>query len=78
MNCITEKVIFEAWDLTTVIFINLTLYTLWAARRGQDFSSLGPFLFAALIVLLGFSLIWSSFCNNVLIINFGEFVSMIS
>ena len=57
MNWKTEKVILEAWGLTTVIFISLTLYTFWAARRGQDFSFLGPFLFAALIVLLGFSLI---------------------
>ncbi|XP_050365581.1 protein LIFEGUARD 4-like [Argentina anserina] len=52
-----EKVLLEAWGLTVVIFVTFTLYTFWAARRGYDFSFLGPFLFAALIVLLGFSLI---------------------
>ncbi|XP_062024289.1 protein LIFEGUARD 4-like [Rosa rugosa] len=52
-----EKVLLEAWGLTIVIFMSLTVYTFWAARRGYDFSFLGPFLFAALIVLLGFSLI---------------------
>ncbi|KAM5563662.1 protein LIFEGUARD 4-like [Rosa sericea] len=52
-----EKVLLEAWGLTIVIFMSLTIYTFWAARRGYDFSFLGPFLFAALIVFLGFSLI---------------------
>ncbi|XP_062021262.1 protein LIFEGUARD 4-like [Rosa rugosa] len=57
MNWKTEKVILEAWGLTTMIFISLTLYTFWAARRGHDFGFLGPFLFADLVVLLGFGLI---------------------
>ncbi|PRQ26035.1 hypothetical protein RchiOBHm_Chr6g0290191 [Rosa chinensis] len=50
MNWKTEKVILEAWGLTTVIFIGLTLYTFWATRRGRDFGFLGPFLFAALVI----------------------------
>lgn len=37
--------------------IGLTLYTFWAARRGKDFSFLGPFLFAAVLVLMVFGLI---------------------
>ncbi|XP_073039259.1 protein LIFEGUARD 2-like [Primulina eburnea] len=51
------KVILEAVILTAVVVISLTLYTFWAARRGQDFNFLGPFLFGAIIVLLLFSVI---------------------
>lgn len=51
------KVILEAAILTAVVVIGLTLYTFWAARRGQDFSFLAPFLFSAVLVLLVFSLI---------------------
>ncbi|PRQ33353.1 hypothetical protein RchiOBHm_Chr5g0056651 [Rosa chinensis] len=36
--------------LTIVIFISLKIYTFWVARRGHDFSFLGLFLYAALIV----------------------------
>ncbi|KAL1312173.1 hypothetical protein AAHE18_16G018500 [Arachis hypogaea] len=41
----------------TSVVIGLTLYTFWAARRGHDFSFLGPFLFGALLVLMVFALI---------------------
>lgn len=51
------KVILEAAILTTVVVFSLTAYTFWAARRGQDFSFLGPFLFASLIMLLVFGFI---------------------
>ncbi|KAK8614675.1 hypothetical protein V6N13_068472 [Hibiscus sabdariffa] len=51
------KVILEAAVLTAVVVISLTLYTFWAAKRGHDFNFLGPFLFAALIVLIVFALI---------------------
>ncbi|KAF3612556.1 hypothetical protein FXO37_36717 [Capsicum annuum] len=51
------KVILEAVILTTAVVISLTAYTFWAAKRGQDFNFLGPFLFGALVVLLLFSLI---------------------
>ncbi|MED6196062.1 Protein LIFEGUARD 4 [Stylosanthes scabra] len=51
------KVILESVILTSVVVISLTLYTFWAARRGKDFSFLGPFLFGALIVLMVFALI---------------------
>ncbi|KAG6506088.1 protein LIFEGUARD 2-like [Zingiber officinale] len=51
------KVILEAAILTAVVVVSLTLYTFWAARRGHDFSFLGPFLFAALMILLVFSFI---------------------
>ncbi|CAK9142007.1 unnamed protein product, partial [Ilex paraguariensis] len=43
--------------LTCVVVVSLTLYTFWAAKRGQDFSFLGPFLFASLMVLIVFMLI---------------------
>ncbi|EPS72667.1 hypothetical protein M569_02091, partial [Genlisea aurea] len=51
------KVILESAILTATVVISLTLYTFWAARRGQDFNFLGTFLFAALIVLIVFALI---------------------
>lgn len=59
MSCAftSGKVILEAAILTTVVVVSLTLYTFWASRRGHDFNFLGPFLFAAVLVLLVFGLI---------------------
>ncbi|XP_044336248.1 protein LIFEGUARD 2 [Triticum aestivum] len=51
------KVILEAAILTTVVVFSLTAYTFWAVKRGKDFSFLGPFLFASLIMLLVFGFI---------------------
>ncbi|TVU41786.1 hypothetical protein EJB05_15334 [Eragrostis curvula] len=51
------KVILLSAILTTVVVFSLTAYTFWAARRGQDFAFLGPFLFASLIVLIVFAFI---------------------
>ncbi|KAL8170301.1 hypothetical protein V2J09_022105, partial [Rumex salicifolius] len=51
------KIILESAILTAAVVISLTLYTFWAARRGHDFSFLGPFLFGALIVLIIFGFI---------------------
>ncbi|XP_031485413.1 protein LIFEGUARD 4-like [Nymphaea colorata] len=51
------KVILEAAILTAVMVVSLTLYTFWAARRGQDFGFLGPFLFGALFILIIFGMI---------------------
>ncbi|KAJ3669898.1 hypothetical protein LUZ60_010222 [Juncus effusus] len=59
MSCAftSGKIILEAAILTTAVVVGLTCYTFWAAKRGQDFNFLGPFLFGALIVLLVFSFI---------------------
>ncbi|KAG6535118.1 protein LIFEGUARD 2-like [Zingiber officinale] len=59
MSCAftSGKVILEAAILTAVVVVSLTLYTFWAAKRGHDFNFLGPFLFSAGLVLLGFALI---------------------
>lgn len=54
---VTGKIILEAVILAAVVVISLTLYTFWAAKRGHDFSFLGPFLSAALTVLIFFSII---------------------
>ncbi|XP_075520521.1 protein LIFEGUARD 2-like [Primulina tabacum] len=51
------KVIMESVILTAVVVISLTLYTFWAAKRGQDFNFLGPFLFGSVVVLMLFALI---------------------
>ncbi|XP_010024226.2 protein LIFEGUARD 4 [Eucalyptus grandis] len=52
-----EKVILESAILTSVVIVALTFYTFWVVKRGGDFSFLGPFLFASLLVLLVFALI---------------------
>ncbi|XP_074561468.1 protein LIFEGUARD 2-like [Curcuma longa] len=49
------KIILEAAILTAVVVVSLTAYTFWAARRGHDFSFLGPFLFSAFIMMMAFS-----------------------
>ncbi|KAG6532419.1 hypothetical protein ZIOFF_006262 [Zingiber officinale] len=51
------KVVLEAAALTVVVFVGLTCYTFWAAKRGYDFNFLGPFLFASLMVLMLYCLI---------------------
>ncbi|KAL3849897.1 hypothetical protein ACJIZ3_011779 [Penstemon smallii] len=51
------KVILEAVILTAAVVVSLTLYTFWAAKRGQDFNFLGPFLFGGIVVLMLFSMI---------------------
>ncbi|KAI0516344.1 hypothetical protein KFK09_009016 [Dendrobium nobile] len=51
------KVILEAAILTAVVVVSLTIYTFWAAKRGHDFSFLGPILFSSLIVLIVFAFI---------------------
>ncbi|KAM3707173.1 hypothetical protein ACJW31_02G004000 [Castanea mollissima] len=51
------RIILEAAFLTCVAVVSLTLYTFWAVKRGKDFSFLGPFLFASLLVLIVFGLI---------------------
>ncbi|CAK7327119.1 unnamed protein product [Dovyalis caffra] len=53
------KIVLEAAILTSVVVVGLTLYTFWAAKRGHDFSFLGPFLFSAFLVLIVFGLIQS-------------------
>ncbi|KAI5077460.1 hypothetical protein GOP47_0007900 [Adiantum capillus-veneris] len=51
------KVIWESALLTAVVVVSLTLYTFWAARRGHDFSFLGPILFASLMIIIVFIII---------------------
>ncbi|XP_062104156.1 protein LIFEGUARD 2-like [Humulus lupulus] len=59
ISCAYTKgtIILEAAILCCVVVISLTLYTLWAVKRGWDFTFLGPFLFASLFLLFFFSLI---------------------
>ncbi|OWM66866.1 protein LIFEGUARD 4-like [Punica granatum] len=51
------RIILEAVILTALVVLSLTLYTFWAAKRGHDFSFLGPFLSSALTVLIIFGII---------------------
>ncbi|KAJ4722522.1 BI1-like protein [Melia azedarach] len=51
------RIILEAALLTAVAVLGLTLYTFWAVKKGKDFSFLGPFLFASILVLIVFGII---------------------
>ncbi|KAM0868428.1 hypothetical protein ACQ4PT_041326 [Festuca glaucescens] len=59
LGCLSSKggVIIEAALLAFVVVLSLTIYTFWAAKRGHDFSFLGPFLFAACLILMLYGLI---------------------
>ncbi|TKV90843.1 hypothetical protein SEVIR_9G056000v4 [Setaria viridis] len=72
------KVILEAAILTAVVVISLTAYTFWAAKRGHDFNFLGPFLFAALMVLMVFSLVQIFFpLGKISVMIYGGLASLI-
>ncbi|KAL6646967.1 hypothetical protein ACP70R_014404 [Stipagrostis hirtigluma subsp. patula] len=59
LSCLSTKgiIIIEAASLTFVVVFGLTVYTFWAAKRGHDFSFLGPFLFAACLILMLYGLV---------------------
>ncbi|TVU41728.1 hypothetical protein EJB05_15273, partial [Eragrostis curvula] len=59
LGCLSAKgiIIIEAASLTFVVVFGLTLYTFWAAKRGHDFSFLGPFLVAATLILMLYGLV---------------------
>ncbi|OVA20099.1 Bax inhibitor 1-related [Macleaya cordata] len=46
------RIVLEALILTSAVVSALTGYTFWAAKKGKDFSYLGPILFTSLIVLI--------------------------
>lgn len=46
------RIVLEALILTSAVVSALTGYTFWAARKGKDFSFLGPILFTSLFVLV--------------------------
>lgn len=74
----TGKIILEAAILTAVVVISLTAYTFWAAKKGYDFNFLGPFLFAALMVLLVFSAIQIFFpLGKISVMIYGGLASLI-
>ncbi|XP_050374112.1 protein LIFEGUARD 2-like [Argentina anserina] len=51
------KIVMLALILTATVVIGLTAYTFWAVKRGADFNFLGPFLFAAGLMLFTFAII---------------------
>ncbi|KAK3126516.1 hypothetical protein QOZ80_7AG0557790 [Eleusine coracana subsp. coracana] len=59
LGCLSAKgiIVIEAASLTFVVVFGLTLYTFWAAKRGHDFSFLGPFLIAASLILVIYCLV---------------------
>ncbi|KAG5246248.1 hypothetical protein OIU76_001580 [Salix suchowensis] len=75
---ISGKVILQSAIITFTAMVTLTLYTFWAARRGHDFSFLGPFLFASLIALLLFALIQIFFpLGRIFVMIFGCLASIL-
>jgi FtsH-binding integral membrane protein len=58
----TGRLVLQAAGVTVVVFLSLTMYTFWAAKKGKDFNFLGPFLFAAIITLSIFSIIQVNTC----------------
>eukprot|EP00850_Spirogloea_muscicola_P022177 SM000281S10745 [mRNA] locus=s281:131442:133294:+ [translate_table: standard] len=54
---VTCEIVLEALILTSVVVVCLTIYTYWAVQQGHDFSFLGPFLFAGLLILVVWGLI---------------------
>ncbi|RZR81859.1 hypothetical protein BHM03_00008165, partial [Ensete ventricosum] len=54
---ISPFLVLQSAALTATVVVGLTLYTFWAAKRGYDFNFLGPFLCAALIVLMLYCII---------------------
>jgi FtsH-binding integral membrane protein len=59
LSCLSAKgpVILEAVVITMVVVLGLTAYTFWAAKQGYDFEFLGPFLMAAVLILMLFGLV---------------------
>ncbi|KAL1548550.1 BI1-like protein [Salvia divinorum] len=46
------RLVLEALILTSAVVSALTGYTFWAAKKGKDFSFLGPILFTSLFILI--------------------------
>ncbi|KAG5554864.1 hypothetical protein RHGRI_012434 [Rhododendron griersonianum] len=46
------KIVLEALILTSAVVASLTGYAFWAAKKGKDFSYLGPILFTSLFTLM--------------------------
>ena len=45
-------IVLEAAAATLAVVVCLTLYTFWAARRGEDFSFLVPFVITVVVTLV--------------------------
>ncbi|CAH9145381.1 unnamed protein product, partial [Cuscuta epithymum] len=58
-TCTYKKGIYVlmAAGLTVLIFVLLTLFTFWAAKRGWDFDFLYPLLISGLMVLIVFGIV---------------------
>ncbi|KAL2923952.1 BI1-like protein [Bienertia sinuspersici] len=46
------RIVLQALVLTAAVVCSLTGYTFWAAKKGKDFSFLGPVLFASLVGII--------------------------
>lgn len=53
-----------AAGLTLLVTLGLTAFTFAAAKRGADFSFMGPFLFCAILLLMAFGIIRVSYLDS--------------
>lgn len=67
-------IVLEALILTSAVVLALTGYTFWAAKKGKDFSYLGPILFTGLIILIltGFMQVCSYYFSVKLIVRYDK------
>jgi len=54
-------IVLEALLLTAIVVVSLPAYTYWAAKRGHDFSFLGPILFTSLVIVVMFGFVQAFF-----------------
>lgn len=52
LRVLSGRIVLQALILTLSVVGSLTAYTFWAAKKGKDFSFLGPILFTSLIILV--------------------------
>ncbi|XP_047952289.1 protein LIFEGUARD 3-like [Salvia hispanica] len=52
VSFVSAMIVIEAAAATLAVVVCLTLYTFWAARRGEDFSFLVPFVITVVVTLV--------------------------
>ncbi|KAL9235844.1 hypothetical protein vseg_010578 [Gypsophila vaccaria] len=72
------KIVLEALILTAAVVCSLTGYTFWAAKKGKDFSFLGPMLFGSLVGIIVAGLMQAFFpLGSTSILIYGGFSAMV-
>lgn len=64
----TGTIVLEALILTSAVATSMTGYAFWAAKKGKNFSYLGPILFTSLFTLFVAGFLLVKFPSHVLIL----------